>query len=160
MQNQIVLLTNKILKLYSNYEMKLYENSKILLSLTSEYIEGPVLKLSLVQGKDIFNSLELNFDSNERALYEYLSLILIVKASEKNDISIIINDDKLHFDIEEILGFIEKDDNDSVKEIINRKIFSLNRLKSNTISDTMSVLNYYNSTFKKYGGKKKCLEKI
>lgn len=160
MQNQIVLLTNKILKLYSNYDMLLNENSKILLSLTSEYIEGPVLKLSLVQGKDIFNSLELNFDSNERALYEYLSLILIVKASEKNDISIIINDDKLYFDIEEILGFIEKDDNDSVKEIINRKIFSLNRLKSNTISDTMSVLNYYNSTFKKYGGKKKCLEKI
>ncbi len=160
MQNQIVLLTNKILKLYSNYEMKLYENSKILLSLTSEYIEGPVLKLSIVYGKDISNSLELNFDNDERALYEYLSLILIVKASEKNDISIIINDDKLHFDIEEILGFIEKDDNDSVKEIINRKIFSLNRLKSNTISDTMSVLNYYNSTFKKYGGKKKCLEKI
>lgn len=160
MQNQIVLLTNKILKLYSNYEMLLNENSKILLSLTSEYIEGPVLKLSLVQGKDISNSLELNFDNNERALYEYLSLILIVKASEKNDISIIINDDKLYFDIEEILGFIEKDDNDSVKEIINRKIFSLNRLKSNTISDTMSVLNYYNSTFKKYGGKKKCLEKI
>lgn len=160
MQNQIVLLTNKILKLYSNYEMKLYENSKILLSLTSEYIEGPVLKLSLVQGKDISNSLELNFDNDERALYEYLSLILIVKTSEKNDISIIINDDKLYFDIEEILGFIEKDDNDSVKEIINRKIFSLNRLKSNTISDTMSVLNYYNSTFKKYGGKKKCLEKI
>lgn len=160
MQNQIVLLTNKILKLYSNYEMLLNENSKILLSLTSEYIEGPVLKLSLVQGKDISNSLELNFDSNERALYEYLSLILIVKASEKNDISIIINDDKLYFDIEEILGFIEKDDNDSVKEIINRKIFSLNRLKSNTISDTMSVLNYYNSTFKKYGGKKKCLEKM
>ena len=160
MQNQIVLLTNKILKLYSNYEMLLNENSKILLSLTSEYIEGPVLKLSLVQGKDISNSLELNFDNDERALYEYLSLILIVKASEKNDIGIIINDDKLHFDIEEILGFIEKDDNDSIKEIINRKIFSLNRLKSNTISDTMSVLNYYNSTFKKYGGKKKCLEKI
>lgn len=160
MQNQIVLLTNKILKLYSNYEMLLNENSKILLSFSSEYIEGPVLKLSLVQGKDISNSLELNFDNNERALYEYLSLILIVKASEKNDISIIINDDKLYFDIEEILGFIEKDDNDSIKEIINRKIFSLNRLKSNTISDTMSVLNYYNSTFKKYGGKKKCLEKI
>lgn len=160
MQNQIVLLTNKILKLYSNYEMLLNENSKILLSLTSEYIEGPVLKLSLVQGKDISNSLELNFDNNERALYEYLSLILIVKASEKNDISIIINDDKLYFDIEEILGFIEKDDNDSIKEIINRKIFSLNRLKSNTINDTMSVLNYYNSTFKKYGGKEKCLEKI
>ena len=160
MQNQIVLLTNKILKLYSNYEMLLNENSKILLSLTSEYIEGPVLKLSLVQGKDISNYLELNFDNNERALYEYLSLILIVKASEKNDISIIINDNKLYFDIEEILGFIEKDDNDSIKEIINRKIFSLNRLKSNTISDTMSVLNYYNSTFKKYGGKKRCLEKI
>jgi hypothetical protein len=160
MQNQIVLLTNKILKLYNNYEMKLYENSKILLSLTSEYMEGPVLKLSLVQGKDISNSLELNFDNDERPLYEYLSLILIVKASEKNDISIIINDDKLYFDIEEILGFIEKDDNDSIKEIINRKIFSLNRLKSNTISDTMSVLNYYNSTFKKYGGKKKCLKKI
>lgn len=160
MQNQMVLLTNKILKLYSNYETLLNENSKILLSLTSEYIEGPVLKLSLVQGKDISNSLELNFDNDERALYKYLSLILIVKASEKNDISIIINDDKLYFDIEEILGFIEKDDNDSIKEIINRKIFSLNRLKSNTISDTMSVLNYYNSTFKKYGGKKKCLEKI
>lgn len=160
MQNQIVLLTNKILKLYSNYEMLLNENSKILLSLTSEYIEGPVLKLSLVQGKNISNSLELNFDNNERALYEYLSLILIVKSSEKNDISIIINDDKLSLDIEEILGFIEKDDNDSIKEIIDRKIFSLNRLKSNTISDTMLVLNYYNSTFKKYGGKKKCLEKI
>ncbi len=160
MQNQIVLLTNKILKLYSNYEMLLNENNKILLSLTSEYIEGPVLKLSLVQEKDISNSLELNFDNNERFLYEYLSLILIVKASEKNDISIIINDDKLSLDIEEILGFIEKDDNDSIKEIIDRKIFSLNRLKSNTISDTMLVLNYYNSTFKKYGGKKKCLEKI
>lgn len=160
MKNQIVLLTNKILKLYSNYEMKLYENNKILLSLTSEYIEGSVLKLSIVCGKDISNSLELNFDNDERALYEYLSLILIVKASEKNDISIIINDDKLYFDIEEILGFIEKDDNGSIKEIINRKIFSLNRLKSNTINDTMSVLNYYNSTFKKYGGKKKCLEKI
>lgn len=160
MQNQIVLLTNKILKLYSNYEMLLNENSKILLSLTSEYIEGPVLKLSLVQGKDISNSLELNFDNNERSLYEYLSLILIVKSSEKNDISIIINDDKLSLDIEEILGFIEKDDNDSIKEIIDRKIFSLNKLKSNTISDTMLVLNYYNSTFKKYGGKKKCLEKI
>ena len=160
MQNQIVLLTNKILKLYSNYEMLLNENNKILLSLTSEYIEGPVLKLSLVQGKDISNSLELNFDNNERSLYEYLSLILIVKSSEKNDISIIINDDKLSLDIEEILGFIEKDDNDSIKEIIDRKIFSLNRLKSNTISDTMLVLNYYNSTFKKYGGKKKCLEKI
>lgn len=160
MQNQIVLLTNKILKLYNNYEMLLNENSKILLSLTSEYIEGPVLKLSLVQGKDISNSLELNFDNNERSLYEYLSLILIVKSSEKNDISIIINDDKLFLDIEEILGFIVKDDNDSIKEIIDRKIFSLNRLKSNTISDTMSVLNYYNSTFKKYGGKKKCLEKI
>ena len=116
--------------------------------------------MSIVYGKDISNSLELNFDNDERALYEYLSLILIVKTSEKNDISIIINDDKLYFDIEEILGFIEKDDNGSVKEIINRKIFSLNRLKSNTISDTMSVLNYYNSTFKKYGGKKKCLEKI
>lgn len=160
MQNQIVLLTNKILKLYSNYEMLLNENNKILLSLTSEYIEGPVLKLSLVQEKDISNSLELNFDNNERFLYEYLSLILIVKASEKNDISIIINDDKLSLDIEEILGFIVKDDNDSIKEIIDRKIFSLNRLKSNTISDTVSVLNYYNSTFKKYGGKKKCLEKI
>ena len=160
MQNQIVLLTNKILKLYNNYEMLLNENSKILLSLTSEYIEGPVLKLSLVQGKDISNSLELNFDNNERSLYEYLSLILIVKSSEKNDISIIINDDKLSLDIEEILGFIEKDDNDSIKEIIDRKIFSLNKLKSNTISDTMLVLNYYNSTFKKYGGKKKCLEKI
>lgn len=160
MQNQIVLLTNKILKLYSNYEMLLNENNKILLSLTSEYIEGPVLKLSLVHGKDISNSLELNFDNNERSLYEYLSLILIVKSSEKNDISIIINDDKLSLDIEEILGFIEKDDNDSIKEIIDRKIFSLNRLKSNTISDTVSVLNYYNSTFKKYGGKKKCLEKI
>ena len=160
MQNQIVLLTNKILKLYNNYEMLLNENSKILLSLTSEYIEGPVLKLSLVQGKDISNSLELNFDNNERSLYEYLSLILIVKSSEKNDISIIINDDKLFLDIEEILGFIVKDDNDSIKEIIDRKIFSLNRLKSNTISDTMLVLNYYNSTFKKYGGKKKCLEKI
>ena len=160
MQNQIVLLTNKILKLYSNYEMLLNENNKILLSLTSEYIEGPVLKLSLVQEKDISNSLELNFDNNERSLYEYLSLILIVKSSEKNDISIIINDDKLSLDIEEILGFIEKDDNDSIKEIIDRKIFSLNRLKSNTISDTMLVLNYYNSTFKKYGGKKKCLEKI
>lgn len=160
MQNQIVLLTNKILKLYNNYEMLLNENSKILLSLTSEYIEGPVLKLSLVQGKNISNSLELNFDNNERSLYEYLSLILIVKSSEKNDISIIINDDKLSLDIEEILGFIEKDDNDSIKEIIDRKIFSLNRLKSNTISDTMLVLNYYNSTFKKYGGKKKCLEKI
>ena len=160
MQNQIVLLTNKILKLYNNYEMLLNENSKILLSLTSEYIEGPVLKLSLVQGKDISNSLELNFDNNERSLYEYLSLILIVKSSEKNDISIIINDDKLSLDIEEILGFIVKDDNDSIKEIIDRKIFSLNRLKSNTISDTMLVLNYYNSTFKKYGGKKKCLEKI
>ena len=160
MQNQIVLLTNKILKLYSNYEMLLNENNKILLSLTSEYIEGPVLKLSLVQEKDISNSLELNFDNNERFLYEYLSLILIVKASEKNDISIIINDDKLSLDIEEILGFIVKDDNDSIKEIIDRKIFSLNRLKSNTISDTMLVLNYYNSTFKKYGGKKKCLEKI
>ncbi len=160
MQNQIVLLTNKILKLYSNYEMLLNENNKILLSLTSEYIEGPVLKLSLVQGKDISNSLELNFDNNERSLYEYLSLILIVKSSEKNDISIIINDDKLSLDIEEILGFIVKDDNDSIKEIIDRKIFSLNRLKSNTISDTMLVLNYYNSTFKKYGGKKKCLEKI
>ncbi len=160
MQNQIVLLTNKILKLYSNYEMLLNKNSKILLSLTSEYIEGPVLKLSIVYGKVISNSLELNFDNNESALYEYLSLILIVKASEKNDISIIINDDKLYFDIEEILGFIEKDDNDSVKEIINRKIFSLNRLKSNTISDTISALNYYNSTFKKYGGKKRCLEKI
>ena len=160
MQNQIVLLTNKILKLYNNYEMLLNENSKILLSLTREYIEGPVLKLSLVQGKDISNSLELNFDNNERSLYEYLSLILIVKASEKNDISIIINDDKLFLDIEEILGFIVKDDNDSIKEIIDRKIFSLNRLKSNTISDTMLVLNYYNSTFKKYGGKKKCLEKI
>ena len=35
MQNQIVLLTNKILKLYSNYEMLLNENNKILLSLTS-----------------------------------------------------------------------------------------------------------------------------
>ena len=160
MQNQIVLLTNKILKLYSNYEMLLNENNKILLSLTSEYIEGPVLKLSLVQGKDISNSLELNFDNNERSLYEYLSLILIVKSSEKNDISIIINDDKLSLDIEEILGFIVKDDNDSIKEIIDRKIFSLNKLKSNTISDTMLVLNYYNSTFKKYGGKKKCLEKI
>ena len=160
MQNQIVLLTNKILKLYSNYEMLLNENNKILLSLTSEYIEGPVLKLSLVQEKDISNSLELNFDNNERFLYEYLALILIVKASEKNDISIIINDDKLSLDIEEILGFIVKDDNDSIKEIIDRKIFSLNRLKSNTISDTVSVLNYYNSTFKKYGGKKKCLEKI
>lgn len=160
MQNQIVLLTNKILKLYSNYEMLLNENNKILLSLTSEYIEGPVLKLSLVQEKDISNSLELNFDNNERSLYEYLSLVLIVKASEKNDISIIINDDKLSLDIEEILGFIVKDDNDSIKEIIDRKIFSLNRLKSNTISDTVSVLNYYNSTFKKYGGKKKCLEKI
>lgn len=160
MQNQIVLLTNKILKLYSNYEMLLNENNKILLSLTSEYIEGPVLKLSLVQEKDISNSLELNFDNNERSLYEYLSLILIVKSSEKNDISIIINDDKLSLDIEEILGFIVKDDNDSIKEIIDRKIFSLNRLKSNTISDTVSVLNYYNSTFKKYGGKKKCLEKI
>lgn len=160
MQNQIVLLTNKILKLYSNYEMLLNENNKILLSLTSEYIEGPVLKLSLVHGKDISNSLELNFDNNERFLYEYLSLILIVKASEKNDISIIINDDKLSLDIEEILGFIVKNDNDSIKEIIDRKIFSLNRLKSNTISDTVSVLNYYNSTFKKYGGKKKCLEKI
>ena len=160
MQNQIVLLTNKILKLYSNYEMLLNENNKILLSLTSEYIEGPVLKLSLVQEKDISNSLELNFDNNERFLYEYLSLILIVKASEKNDISIIINDDKLSLDIEEILDFIVKDDNDSIKEIIGRKIFSLNRLKSNTISDTVSVLNYYNSTFKKYGGKKKCLEKI
>lgn len=160
MQNQIVLLTNKILKLYSNYEMLLNENNKILLSLTSEYIEGPVLKLSLVQEKDISNSLELNFDNNERSLYEYLSLVLIVKASEKNDISIIINDDKLSLDIEEILGFIVKDDNDSIKEIIDRKIFSLNRLKSNTISDTMLVLNYYNSTFKKYGGKKKCLEKI
>ena len=160
MQNQIVLLTNKILKLYNNYEMLLNENSKILLSLTSEYIEGPVLKLSLVQGKNISNSLELNFDNNERSLYEYLSLILIVKSSEKNDISIIINDDKLSLDIEEILGFIVKDDNDSIKEIIDRKIFSLNRLKSNTISDTMLVLNYYNSTFKKYGGKKKCLEKI
>lgn len=160
MQNQIVLLTNKILKLYSNYEMLLNENNKILLSLTSEYIEGPVLKLSLVQEKDISNSLELNFDNNERFLYEYLSLILIVKASEKNDISIIINDDKLSLDIEEILDFIVKDDNDSIKEIIDRKIFSLNRLKSNTISDTVSVLNYYNSTFKKYGGKKKCLEKI
>lgn len=160
MQNQIVLLTNKILKLYSNYEMLLNENNKILLSLTSEYIEGPVLKLSLVQEKDISNSLELNFDNNERFLYEYLSLILIVKASEKNDISIIINDDKLSLDIEEILGFIVKNDNDSIKEIIDRKIFSLNRLKSNTISDTVSVLNYYNSTFKKYGGKKKCLEKI
>lgn len=160
MQNQIVLLTNKILKLYNNYEMLLNENSKILLSLTSEYIEGPVLKLSLVQGKNISNSLELNFDNNERSLYEYLSLILIVKSSEKNDISIIINDDKLSLDIEEILGFIVKDDNDSIKEIIDRKIFSLNKLKSNTISDTMLVLNYYNSTFKKYGGKKKCLEKI
>ena len=160
MQNQIVLLTNKILKLYSNYEMLLNENNKILLSLTSEYIEGPVLKLSLVQGKDISNSLELNFDNNERSLYEYLSLILIVKSSEKNDISIIINDDKLSLDIEEILGFIVKDDNDSIKEIIDRKIFSLNRIKSNTISDTMLVLNYYNSTFKKYGGKKKCFEKI
>lgn len=160
MQNQIVLLTNKILKLYSNYEMLLNENNKILLSLTSEYIEGPVLKLSLVQEKDISNSLELNFDNNERFLYEYLALILIVKASEKNDISIIINDDKLSLDIEEILGFIVKDDNDSIKEIIDRKIFSLNRLKSNTISVTVSVLNYYNSTFKKYGGKKKCLEKI
>ena len=160
MQNQIVLLTNKILKLYNNYEMLLNENSKILLSLTSEYIEGPVLKLSLVQGKNISNSLELNFDNNERSLYEYLSLILIVKSSEKNDISIIINDDKLSLDIEEILGFIEKDDNDSIKEIIDRKIFSLNKLKSNTISDTMLVLNYYNSTFKKYGGKKKCLKKI
>ena len=160
MQNQIVLLTNKILKLYSNYEMLLNENNKILLSLNSEYIEGTFLKLSLVQGKDISNSLELNFDNNERSLYEYLSLILIVKSSEKNDISIIINDDKLSLDIEEILGFIVKDDNDSIKEIIDRKIFSLNRLKSNTISDTMLVLNYYNSTFKKYGGKKKCLEKI
>ena len=140
--------------------MLLNENNKILLSLTSEYIEGPVLKLSLVQEKDISNSLELNFDNNERSLYEYLSLVLIVKASEKNDISIIINDDKLSLDIEEILGFIVKDDNDSIKEIIDRKIFSLNRLKSNTISDTVSVLNYYNSTFKKYGGKKKCLEKI
>lgn len=160
MQNQIVLLTNKILKLYSNYEMLLNENNKILLSLTSEYIEGPVLKLSLVQEKDISNSLEFNFDNNERSLYEYLSLVLIVKASEKNDISIIINDDKLSLDIEEILGFIVKNDNDSIKEIIDRKIFSLNRLKSNTISDTVSVLNYYNSTFKKYGGKKKCLEKI
>ena len=116
--------------------------------------------MSLVQEKDISNSLELNFDNNERFLYEYLSLILIVKASEKNDISIIINDDKLSLDIEEILDFIVKDDNDSIKEIIGRKIFSLNRLKSNTISDTVSVLNYYNSTFKKYGGKKKCLEKI
>ena len=38
MQNQMLLLTNKILKLYSNYETLLNENSKILLSLTSEYI--------------------------------------------------------------------------------------------------------------------------
>ena len=69
MQNQIVLLTNKILKLYSNYEMLLNENNKILLSLTSEYIEGPVLKLSLVQEKDISNSLELNFDNNTNIIF-------------------------------------------------------------------------------------------
>lgn len=160
MQKKIKLLTNNILKLCDNYEILLSENNKILLSMLDECIEGPVLKFCLVDGHIISNLLELNFNNNERTLYEYLSLILIIKASETDDIDIVINDDKLCEEIEEVLSFMEKDSKDEIRGIIDRKRFSLSRVNVTSIDDTISVLNYYNSTFKKYGGKKRCLEKI